>query len=151
LHFNADERKRVAVNRSVLVVEDDPAIREVLTLAISEDLGVPVAAARDGAGALARAQEQAPSVVVLDLMLPETDGFQVARRLRTNAATTWTWINAISAAGEAMESAARNAGCDEFVPKPFDLDDIVGRVATALEHAGRGEDPGNLVRFPASA
>ena len=134
-----------------MVVEDDPSIREVLTLAISEDLGVPVAVARDGAAALTQAETLAPAVVVLDLMLPETDGFQVARRLRASAATIWTWIIAVSAAGEAMETAARNAGCDEFVPKPFDLDDIVGRVAAALEQAGRGEDPGNLLRFRGSA
>jgi two-component system OmpR family response regulator len=139
------------LNRTVLVVEDDPAIREVLALAIGEDLGVPVAVARDGAAALAQAKELAPAVIVLDLMLPETDGFQVARRLRADAGTSWTWIIAISAAGEMMESAAKNAGCDEFVPKPFDLDDIVGRVAAALEQAGRSEDPGNMVRFRGSA
>jgi DNA-binding response OmpR family regulator len=143
--------ERQALNRTVLVVEDDPAIREVVTLAIGEDLGVPVAVARDGTAALTQAQALAPAVVVLDLMLPGTDGFQVARRLRAEPATTWTWIIAVSAAGAAMESAARNAGCDEFVPKPFDLDDIVGRVAAALDHADRGEDPGNMVRFRGSA
>jgi CheY-like chemotaxis protein len=94
LRRNADDRGRIPLNRTVLVVEDDSAIREVLSLAVGEDT----------------------AVVVLDLMLPETDGFQVARRLRSDARTTWTWIIAIRAAGAAMEAAARNAGCDEFVP-----------------------------------
>jgi two-component system OmpR family response regulator len=134
-----------------LIVEDDPAIREILTVAIGEELGVPVAVARDGAEALARAQSLTPTVVVLDLMLPETDGFQVARLLRANARTAWTWIIAISAAGELMESAARNASCDEFIAKPFDLDEIVGRVAQALENADCDDDAGNLIRFPGSA
>jgi DNA-binding response OmpR family regulator len=141
----------VAVARSVLIVEDDPAIREILTVVVGEELGVPVMVARDGAEALERAQSLPPTVVLLDLMLPETDGFEVARQLRAQPGTAGAWIIAISAAGSVMESAARNAGCDEFVPKPFELDDLIGRVMNALAVAERDDDAGNVIRFPSSA
>jgi CheY-like chemotaxis protein len=141
----------VAEPQSVLVVEDDSAIREILTVVVGEELGVPVMVARDGAEALERARSLTPTVVLLDLMLPEMDGFEVARQLRAQPATANAWIIAISAAGQSMESAALNAGCSEFVPKPFELEDLVGRVTDALAAARRDDDSGNLIRFPSSA
>lgn len=144
-------RERVIGSRSVLVVEDDPAIREMVTIAVGEELGVAVAVARDGAEALARAHELAPAVVLLDLMLPETDGFEVARQLRADPATADAWIIALSAAGPAMESAAHNAGCDEFLPKPFELAMLLARVEAGLERAEADDGPDGLLRFPGSA
>ena len=138
-------------NRTVLIVEDDPAIREIVTVVVGEEVGVPVAIARDGAEALARAREVRPAVVLLDLMLPETDGFEVARQLRADPNTRHAWIIAISAGGAAMTSAALNAGCDEFLPKPFELEDLVERVIVGVTAAERGEDAGGLLRFPGSA
>ena len=134
-----------------MIVEDDPAIREILTVAVGEELGVPVMVARNGSEALERARALAPTVVLLDLMLPETDGFEVARQLRAHAATADAWIIAISAAGPPMESAALNAGCNEFLPKPFELEDLIERVTNGLAAAERDDDAGNLIRFPGSA
>lgn len=135
----------------MLIVEDDPAIREILTVAIGEELGVPVMVARDGSEGLERAKALVPTVVLLDLMLPETDGFEVARQLRAQAATAGAWIIAISAAGQPMESAALNAGCNEFLPKPFELEELIERVNAGLAAADRDDDAGNLIRFPGSA
>lgn len=141
----------MAIARGVLIVEDDPAIREILTVAIGEELGVPVTVARDGAEAIERAEKTLPAVVVLDLMLPETDGFEVSRRLRAARGTAGAYILAISAAGQAMGSAALNAGADAFLPKPFELEELVGRVGGALRSANRGEGDGRVIRFPGSA
>ena len=141
----------MGIGRSVLIVEDDPAIREILTIAIGEELGVPVAVARDGREALERAATTTPAVVVLDLMLPETDGFEVARRLRTTPGTERVRIVAVSAAGRAMESAALNAGCDAFVSKPFELEELLDQVEAELRTAERDDDSGRLLRFPGSA
>jgi CheY-like chemotaxis protein len=71
---------------SVLIVDDDPALREVLSSVLAED-GWRVATAADGAAALAAIERERPTAVVLDLMIPRVDGFEVLRALRTNPGT----------------------------------------------------------------
>src|SRR3989442_14887475 len=99
----------MADEQVVLVVEDDDDVRRLLVTLVADEMGAPVAAARDGQEALDRAYTHQPDVVLLDLMLPKTDGYEVARRLRADAATQGSWIVAVTAHGDAEQAFA--AGC----------------------------------------
>jgi CheY-like chemotaxis protein len=114
----------------VLVVEDDDTIRRMLLTTVAEEGGRPVVAARDGDEALARAREQRPSVVILDLLLPGLDGYTVARRLRADPATAGCWIIAVTAGGRAEE--ALGAGCDQFLWKPLRVEELLLAVEAGL-------------------
>jgi two-component system cell cycle response regulator DivK len=117
-------------DRSVMVVEDDDAVRAVLAQALGSELGAYTVIAPDGAEALRWAQRLLPTVVILDLMLPSIDGFEVARQLRADPATRSTRIIAISALTPvaAVKEQALAAGCDSFVAKPFRIDELLDLV-----------------------
>ena len=117
-------------DRSVMVVEDDDAVRAVLAQALGTELGAYTVVAPDGAEAVRWAQRLLPSVVILDLMLPSLDGFEVARRLRADPATNQTRIIAISALTPVskVREQALDAGCDAFIAKPFRIDELLDLV-----------------------
>ena len=114
----------------VLIVDDDRSVRELLAALIGDETGRPVVLARDGLEALDRALDSRPSVVVLDMRLPGIDGHEVARRLKAHPRTAAAEIVAVSASADPDEAFA--AGCDYFVPKPFDLEQLLLVVETAL-------------------
>jgi DNA-binding response OmpR family regulator len=121
-------------DKSVMVVEDDEGIRDFLGRALGAELGAYTIVARDGGEALNWAGRLRPSVVVLDLLLPTVDGFEVARRIKADPATAPAWIIAVSAATPVAEVRQRalEAGCDDFLPKPFHADDLLDRVHERL-------------------
>jgi CheY-like chemotaxis protein len=115
----------------VLVVDDDPIILELLVLNLELE-GHEVITAVDGAEALARAQDASPDVVLLDIMMPELDGFRVCERLRGEPATERLPVVFLSArANEADLVRGSQVGADAYVTKPFDpldLMDLLARV-----------------------
>lgn len=117
--------------RVVLVVEDDPDARRLFEMVAAEEAGLEVVGARDGQEALDRASAVQPDVVLLDLMLPRVDGYEVARRLRADRATRDAWIVAVTAHGDAGQ--AIEAGANQVLFKPIAIDDLVLvlRAATA--------------------
>jgi len=120
-----------------MIVEDDDAVRAVLAQALGTELGAYTVVAPDGAEALRWAQRLLPTVVILDLMLPSIDGFEVARQLRADPGTRSTRIIAISAltpVGIAKERAVA-AGCDAFVAKPFRIDELLDLVHQHLRES----------------
>jgi DNA-binding response OmpR family regulator len=122
----------------VLVIEDDAAIRELIAHAALEEPGMQVLAARDGAEGLAAFEQIRPDVVLLDLQLPGLDGIEVCRRLKSDPTTAEVPIVGFSAGTN--EATARQAGCDDFVAKPFELDDLMGRLRRWLRReAAEGE------------
>jgi DNA-binding response OmpR family regulator len=124
----------------VLVVEDDPAIAELLVGAVAEHTGRDVFVAVDGRAALVLAAERPPSLVLLDLLLPGLDGYEVARRLKADPATAGAEIVALSAFGDRERALA--AGCGSFLAKPFDVGALVLVVRVALARAEvRGSRP----------
>jgi len=107
----------------VLIVEDEPDNQEIVRAVVEDMVGCRAVLASDGLEALDRVSEEAPSLVLLDLMLPKLDGYEVARRLKGDPLTTSIPIIAITALARPKDRArAIDAGCDDYLNKPFDLD-----------------------------
>ena len=116
----------------ILVVDDDPAIREYQTALLSE-LGHEVLAAADGAQALELALVQQPHLVLLDIMMPELSGIEVCRRLRADPRTRDVRVIVVSAvdAKRALEESII-AGADDFLAKPIHALELMVRVRSML-------------------
>ena len=107
----------------VLIVEDEPDNQEIVRAVVEEMVGCRAVLASDGLEALDRAAEELPNLVLLDLMLPKLDGYEVARRLKRDPLTRNVPIIAITALARPKDRVrATEAGCDDYVDKPFDLD-----------------------------
>ncbi|MBX6315498.1 MAG: response regulator [Isosphaeraceae bacterium] len=112
----------------VLIVEDDPNCRWVLC-ALMKRMGYECQVATDGQAALRMAEEFAPQVILMDLMMPVLDGWEATRRLKADE--RMRSIPVLALTGDATpdgESAARRAGCDDFVPKPIIFPDLLERL-----------------------
>jgi len=110
---------------SVLVVEDDKEINSLVG-AYAQICGFEYRAALDGETALREAQRQTPSAVILDLMLPDVDGFEVCRRLRNDLHLTDVPIIILSALSSDKDKArGRECGADEYLTKPFNPDELI--------------------------
>ncbi len=119
-----DEAKKV-----VLVVEDDPEINSMVG-AYVQISGFEYRPALDGHSALKDARENPPSAVVLDLMLPDIDGFEVCKRLRAERATKTVPIIILSAlSGDAEKRRGKECGADEYLTKPFNPDELMASMA----------------------
>ncbi|MFH9552950.1 MULTISPECIES: response regulator transcription factor [unclassified Streptomyces] len=118
----------------VLVVDDDPDLAEVLSGALRYE-GWEVRTAGDGVSALAGARELLPDAIVLDVMLPDTDGFAVLRALRAVRPDVCVLF---LTARDAVEDriAGITAGGDDYVTKPFSLEEVVARLRGLLRRAG---------------
>lgn len=114
---------------TVMVVEDETIISETVAAAL-EDEGYRVLTARDGQDALQMVQREPPDAIVLDLMLPNVDGWYVVRWCRAHPATTDTPIIVVSAARDAPQDADIQPLV--FVEKPFDLDVLLVLVEDAI-------------------
>jgi len=122
---------------NVLLVEDDPTMRSTLERALGRR-GLRVDSCEDGLAALRAWQERAPDVVVLDLTLPGLDGLQVLERARRDGLDTPVLI--LTARGTVGDRViGLNAGADDYLPKPFDLDELVARLHAL---ARRRAEPG---------
>jgi two-component system, OmpR family, KDP operon response regulator KdpE len=119
----------------ILVVDDDRSLLRALSIGLSAR-GYDVVTARTGADGVAQVSLTTPDVVVLDLGLPDIDGIEVCRRVRS-----WTQVPVIvlSAAGsEERKVAALDAGADDYVTKPFGMAELEARLRVALRRADRG-------------
>ncbi len=127
--------------RRVLVVDDEPEIRTLLERALTAR-GFQVETAPDGEEALARVAAHRPALVLLDAMLPRIHGFEVARRLRADPRTRDVPVVMMTAVyrGWRFAQDARDAyGAEDYIEKPFRLDDVVKRIDAVLEAtANRG-------------
>lgn len=126
-----------------LVVDDDDHVRELVRLTL-EKQGFRVAQAADGAEALRQAEELSPDLVILDLMLPKVNGWDVCRRLRE---TTRIPILMLTARGEEEdEIRGLNLGADDYVVKPFSPRQLVARARALLRRAGT--EAGVTLKYP---
>ena len=132
----AEDSRRGAAR--ILVVEDDPTVSEVVVEYLRRS-GYEVYAAADGLSALAAADARPPDLVVLDLMLPALDGFEVCRRLRARGPVPVIMLTALGEESDRLTGL--ELGADDYVTKPFSPRELVLRVASVLRRA-RGESAG---------
>jgi DNA-binding response OmpR family regulator len=116
----------------VLVVEDDPTVAEVVRRYLERD-GFDVEAVGDGREALARADERAPDLVVLDIMLPGLDGLEVCRKLRSRTPVPVIMLTARGT--EEDRVVGLELGADDYVAKPFSPRELAARVKAVLRRA----------------
>ena len=119
---------------TLLVAEDEPMIRELLTASL-EHAGFEVTAVGDGSAALHVARAAHPDLLVLDVMMPGLDGFEVVRRLRADGDETPVLF---LTARDSVEDTVRGltSGGDDYVTKPFKLEEVIARVHALLRRAG---------------
>ena len=116
----------------VLVADDDPDILLLITVTLERD-GYDVVTAKDGPSALEAAAERVPHLVVLDLMMPGLDGYEVTRRLRREQATKDVPIVIVTAAAEEHQATrALEAGADAYMKKPFSPRELLTRTAALI-------------------
>jgi two-component system OmpR family response regulator len=128
----------------VLVVDDEPNIVDVVSMALRHH-GFDVQAADTGAAALARAREWRPHALVLDVMLPDIDGFEVAKRLSDeHARVPILFLSARDATADKVRGLTTGGG--DYVTKPFSLEELMARLRNMLRRTGSlQETSGRLV------
>jgi two-component system response regulator MtrA len=128
------------VDEHVLLVEDDASIREVAMLGLQQ-AGLRVSAVGDGREGLARFREGGYDLVVLDVMLPSLDGFEVCREIRRESATPIVMLTARSELHDVV--VGLELGADDYVTKPFELPELVARIKAVLRRAGPAAGDGD--------
>ncbi|NLF03419.1 MAG: response regulator transcription factor [Actinomycetales bacterium] len=129
----------------LVVIDDEPSIRDLLTASL-RFAGFEVHAGENGAQALELVRDTTPDLVVLDVMLPDLDGFTVTRRLREQGHhVPVVFLTARDAAADAVQGLT--VGGDDYVTKPFSLEELVARIRAVLRRTGGptgGSDDGIL-------
>jgi two-component system OmpR family response regulator len=129
----------------VLVVDDEPSIVDAVATSLRYE-GFDVDEAKTGRAALAKAQERTPDLIVLDVMLPDLDGLEVTRRLRSDGiGVPVLFLTARDALEDKL--AGLTVGGDDYVTKPFSLAEIVARVRAILRRTQAGAPRDALLRF----
>ncbi|MDH6127561.1 two-component system OmpR family response regulator [Kitasatospora sp. GP82] len=133
----------------LLVVDDEPNIRELLSASLRFS-GFRVASAATGEEALEAVAAERPDLVVLDVMLPDLDGFTVVERLREQSRWPQSgehvpvlFLTAKDGTGDKVHGLA--AGADDYVTKPFSLEELIARIRAILRRAGGPTEDGRLV------
>ena len=124
------------VRSKILVVDDEPEAVELLEFNLKQ-AGFEVISAEDGAEALKKARSALPSLIVLDLMLPEIDGLEVCKMLRRDPLTTRIPIIMLTAKAAEMDRiVGLELGAEDYITKPFSPRELVLRVKKALQRGG---------------
>ena len=130
------------MNAKILVVDDEPDALEVLGFKLREAGFAPVFAG-DGARAISAARDEHPALIVLDLMLPEIDGFEVCKILRRDPTTSAIPILMLTARTSEMDRVVGlELGADDYVTKPFSPREVVVRIRKLLARSGGADLPG---------
>jgi len=117
---------------TVLVVEDSPPQREMITTLL-KDNGLSVSSASDGVEALEQIQNTCPDIVVLDIVMPRMNGYELCRRLKDNPKTKGMPVVMCSTKGEEFDRYwGMRQGADAYISKPFQPQELVGTVRQLL-------------------
>lgn len=123
------------MNNKVLVIDDDIAINELIKVNLELN-GYKVIQANDGTTGFALAKQELPAIIILDVMMPEVDGFTVAQRIRQNEDLSKTPILMLTALSQITDKVKGfNIGVDDYLVKPFEMDELLVRVRALLKRS----------------
>lgn len=124
------------MSKKILIVDDNPDLVNVLRVGF-KDAGFTVSSAGNGVDALKKVQTFAPDAVVLDLVLPEMDGFAVCESLKHNRATAGIPIVVLTGLSSQLSRfAGLESGADEYITKPFNFSHLLTKVNSLIEKSG---------------
>jgi len=131
-------------NNTILMIDDDKNICRIVTLYLEKD-GFSVEAVHDGAEGLKRFRELNPGLVLLDIMLPGMDGWQICREIRENDDTP---IIMLTAKGEVFDKVlGLELGADDYLAKPFDPKELAARVKAIYRRMSKHDDGDDEVSY----
>jgi two-component system, OmpR family, phosphate regulon response regulator PhoB len=144
-HFRAIKVSQAAVmNPQVLLIEDEAAIREMVSFALRR-AGIDVQTAQDAQQAIERLAEQMPDLILLDWMLPGVSGLEYARRLKRDENTRLIPVIMLTARGEEDDRVlGLDSGVDDYVVKPFSTRELVSRIKAVLRRTQGGSEDGRI-------
>ena len=128
----------------ILVVDDDVQVCELLQMYLAEE-HFSVRAVHDGHAAVAAVNEAAPDLIVLDIMLPGMDGYEVCRRIRATSEAPVLFLTARD--DEADPIIGLEVGADDYVTKPFNPREVVARVKAILRRQKRSSEPAQKIEI----
>src|SRR3954469_16121612 len=121
----------------ILIADDDPYIRQLLELALSEN-GYEVVSARDGHELVRLAQDRVPSLILVDLAMPRMDGYEAIRQLRNDTRTAHVPMLILTARTDAKDIVTGfETGADDYIAKPFDIGELLARVKSHLRRSAQ--------------
>ncbi|MDD5432513.1 MAG: response regulator [Candidatus Omnitrophica bacterium] len=121
------------MSKKILLIEDEMDQITMVSVRLKAN-GFKVVFAMDGEEGLKKAAEEKPDLILLDLIIPKIDGFEVSKRLKSEDSTKNIPIIAITAAGiKDIEQKCRVAGMDDFIAKPYDSMELVSKIKSFLE------------------
>ena len=127
---------------TILVVDDEPQIRRVLRTTLTAE-GYTILEARDGSEALEKVRNVKPDLILLDMNMPGLDGLQTCREIRSSSEVPIIMLTVRSAEKDKVR--ALDAGADDYVVKPFGIQELLARVRALLRRAAEDTDAGTLV------
>jgi len=114
--------------RKILIADDNQNIRDALTYLL-EDEGYELIVAKDGAEALQKVREQHPDILFLDIMMPEINGYDVCRAVKSDPLVKETYVIMLTAKGQlAEQERGKEVGADEYIVKPFSPLELLSKV-----------------------
>lgn len=124
----------------VLLAEDDAELCSLMTDYFAPH-GIAVESVHNGCEALRRALAEAFDLIILDVMMPVLDGFEVLRQIRKRSAVPVIMLTARTSQSDRIDGL--NAGADDYLPKPFAPEELLARIRAVLRRAGKTERPGD--------
>lgn len=129
------------MGRSVLIVEDEKEIRDLLALYLKKE-GFALSFALDGESGLLKARSEKPNLILLDILLPKMDGLEVLREIRTDRDIAGTPVVMLTAKGDETDRiVGLELGADDYIPKPFSPREVVARVKAIFRRSLPRETP----------
>jgi two-component system KDP operon response regulator KdpE len=127
---------------TILIVDDEPQIRRVMRTTLTGE-GYAVVEARDGSEALEKLHSERPDLILLDMNMPVLDGLQACREIRSSSEVPIIMLTVRSAEKDKVR--ALDAGADDYVVKPFSIQELLARVRALLRRVAAEKDPGTLI------
>lgn len=139
--YTLNKRNELYMSKKILIVEDDNNIRELLRLYLERE-GFEISEAENGAVGLSTWKAENPDMMLLDVMMPVMDGWQVCKEIRASGSTMP--IIMITAKGETMDKVSGlELGADDYIVKPLEMREVIARVRAVFRRFA-GDDTGKL-------